>query len=259
MDAAEIIDRVGAGVLAALDTSERFLGVEAFAYRNADIKPEYITTVKVAEQLTAPERVVTLEASMKGLRGRAAGVGRWNNLNSKSAWSAITAAIRQANYAFGKERVDIRVDEASGDRPPLLIVEAKLGVQNTKGVEKDIDRLVNLFDLYENTGALTKHVMYGAVVFHAMQEQGTKDTLPAFSQKMFEHIEAHLRVLRLARPHLNFRANPLSATLRIGDICGDIEVHPDGTVERTFEKHGYAFQAGLVLIGNALDVLTVKF
>lgn len=258
MDAAEIVDKVGAGVLAALDTCERFLGIEAFAFQNADINPEYITTVKVAEKLTAPERVVSLEASMKGLRGNAAGVGRWNNFKSKTAWGAIAEAIRKANYAFGKERVDIRVDEASGDRPPLLIVEAKLGVHNTKGVEKDIDRLVKLFDLYEDTGALAKHAMYGAVVFHAMQEQGTEDTLPDFSKKMFDHIEGHLKVLRAARPQLNLRAGPLSATLRVGDICGDIEVHPDGWVERKFEKHGYAFQAGLVLIGNAPDVLTVK-
>jgi hypothetical protein len=257
MDAAEIVLMVGKGVLEALTISERFLGIEAFAYQNAEIKPEYITTVKVAEALTDPSRIVEPEASMKKLRRHAAGLGRLHNLNSRPTWARIQASL--SDYIYGKQRIDIRVDEASCDRPPLLLVEAKLGVHNTRGVTKDIDRLVGLFDLYIDAGAMTNHVMYGAVVFHVMQEQGTEHTLPDVSGKMFDHINAHLDILRKARPHLYFRAGPLSATLKIEDISGDIEVHDDGTVERVFGKHGYAFQAGLVLIGNAPDVATVTF
>lgn len=135
MNAAEVVAKVGNGAIAALDTCERFLGIEAFAYQNANIKPEYITTVKVAEALTDPSRIVEPEALMKDLRRHAASIGRLHNLNSRPVWSRIQAALM--NYVYGKERIDIRVDEASGNRPPLLLVEAKLGVHNAKGVEKD--------------------------------------------------------------------------------------------------------------------------
>jgi hypothetical protein len=255
MHAAEVVLKVGNGVVAALDTCERFLGIEAFAYQNADIKPEYITTLKVAEALTDPSRVVKPEASMKELRRHAAAIGRLHGLNSRPTWSRIQEVLDE--HIYGKERIDVRVDEASGDGPPLLLVEAKLGVRNIKGVQKDIDRLVKLFDLYEGAGALNKHVMYGAVVFHAMQEQGTEDTLTDLSRNMFEHINKHLAAGRKARPKLYFQAGQLSATLRVEGISGDTEIHGDGTVEPVFGKHGYAFQAGLVLIGNAPDVTTV--
>jgi len=35
-----------------------FLGIEEDAFTNADIHPEYVTTVEVAKKLTAPDRVV---------------------------------------------------------------------------------------------------------------------------------------------------------------------------------------------------------
>ncbi len=46
MGADEIVRRIGKGVRAALTTNERFLGAEQFAFENADIRPEYVATVK---------------------------------------------------------------------------------------------------------------------------------------------------------------------------------------------------------------------
>ena len=68
IDAAYVVERIGKGVREALKTNQLFLGVEQFEFENADIRPEYVTTVKVAEQLTDPEFFVSLEARMKTLR-----------------------------------------------------------------------------------------------------------------------------------------------------------------------------------------------
>ncbi|WP_148560934.1 hypothetical protein [Magnetospira sp. QH-2] len=75
MNAQEVVNRIGDGVKAALNTNQLFLGVEQFEFENADIHPEYVTTVKVAENLTGPSVVVSLETHMKTLRHQALGSG----------------------------------------------------------------------------------------------------------------------------------------------------------------------------------------
>lgn len=260
MNAAEIVEKIGAGALEALDTCQLFLGVEESATRNADIHPEYVTTVMIGRKLTGVDRWVSLEASMKLLRRHAAGIARMKtHRSSATSWPMIQQALAQKKYDFGKKRLDILVREASSDRPPLLLVEAKLGVQNLAGVVEDINRIITLFDMYEDVDAIGGHAMYGAVVFHAMQEKGTAATLPAFAASMLGQIQTHLKVLEPTKPNLKFNAGLLTKTLQIADVSGYEEPHDDGTIERVFEKHGYAFQAGLVLIGTALDITTVTF
>jgi hypothetical protein len=49
MDAQEIAKAIGEGVAKALSTNQFFLGIEEDAFKNADIHPEYVTTVEVAK------------------------------------------------------------------------------------------------------------------------------------------------------------------------------------------------------------------
>lgn len=260
MDAAEVVGTIGAGVLAALDTCELFLGVEEASTRNADIHPEYVTTVMVGRQLTGVDRWVSLEARMKDLRRDAEVIGRLRTLNtSKTSWPEIERATRRQKYKFGKQRLDILVREASSTRAPLLVAEAKLGVRNVGGVINDINRLVKLFDLYDDACALGADAMYGAVVFHVMQEKGTVATLPLRAKTMLSEVQAHLATLQAKRPKLQFNAGLLKSTLKTPAASGYEELREDGSTEMIFEKHGYAFQAGLVLMGTAADISTVVF
>jgi hypothetical protein len=58
---------------------------------------------------------------------------------------------------------------------------------------------------------------------------------------------------------LQFNAGLLKPTLKTVAASGYEELQDDGSTERVCEKHGYAFQAGLVLMGTAADVSTVVF
>lgn len=260
MNAAEVVDQIGAGVLAALDTCELFLGVEELSTRNPDIHPEYITTVMVGRELTGIDRWVSLEARMKDLRRDAQAIGRLRTLNtSATSWPAIDLAMSQPKYRFGKRRLDILVRAASNNRAPLLVAEAKLGVSNVGGVINDVNRLVKLFVLYDEAGALGADAMYGAAVFHVMQERGTAASLPNRAKTMLTRIQGHLASLSSTNPKLYFNAGLLTNTLKSPSASGYEEPHDDGSVEKIFEKHGYAFQAGLVLIGTSADVGSVTF
>ena len=260
MDAAEIVDKMSAGVLAALNTCEFFLGIEEFSTRNADIHPEYVTTVMVGRELAGIDRWVILEARMNDLRRDAEAIGRLRTLRtSRTSWPAINLAVGNPKYLFGKRRIDIVVRQAASDRSPLLVAEAKLGVSNIGGVIKDVNRIVKLFDLYEDSGALGTDAMYGAVVFHVMQEKGTAATLTGRAKNMLNKVQAHLTTFGPTKPKLWFNAGLLTGTLKATQASGYEERHEDGTTESVFEKHGYAFQAGLVLIGTAADVPTVVF
>jgi hypothetical protein len=259
MDANEVVQAVGRGVVAALRTSELLLGVEEFASRNADIHPEYITTVKVAEKLTGPDRVVSLEALMKDIRRDAEFLARLKDLKASANWPAIAATLKRPAYCFGKKRLDILVRESSTERPPLLMVEAKLGVKNAAGILADVDRLVTLFEMYQAVGALQGHAVYGAVVFHAMQETGTAATLPTYAGALLSSVQSHLANLSQQNSWLQFNAGLLSATLIQQPVQGYREDHDDGTSENVFEKDQFAFQAGMILIGTTADVATVQF
>lgn len=260
MNAVEIVDKIGNGVLDALDTCELFLGIEELSNRNPHIHPEYVTTVMVGRRLTGIDRWVSLEARMRDLRHDALAIGRLRTLNTRTAsCPALDHKVIRSQHRFGKQRLDILVREASNNRAPLLVAEAKLGVRNVRGVINDVNRLVKLFRLYDDAGALGAHVMYGAAVFHVMQERGTPASLHTRAQNLLAKVQGHFASLSSINPKLYFNAGLLTHTLKCAGASGYEEPRHDGSVEKVFEKHGYAFQAGLILIGNAADVKSVTF
>ena len=261
MNADEIVAAVGRGVKNALLTNQHFLGAEQGRIRNADIRPEYLMTVKLAEELAAVDHVVEPEASMKKLRDHARALACFKALGKKdkALEAAVREALNQKNYDYGKERIDILVLGSSVLEPPLLLVETKLGVKNADGVIKDIDRVVKLLGMYNKAGLLDKHHVYGAVVFHAMEEQGTATSLEELAAEILRRIATHLAFLRPHHPALIFKAGLLSNSLIQESASAFEEDHGDGTSEMIFARDQFAFQAGLVLIGNAPDVISVRF
>lgn len=259
MNALEIVQSVGIGVNKALYASQLFLGVEQFAFENADIHPEYLTTVKVAEQLTGPSRVVSLETHMKDLRKQARVRARVNCKGNKAAIAAVDAALLP--FQFGKKdsrRLDVLVRQSDFGSPPLLILEAKLGVDNLHGVVRDVDRIIRLFDMLEVVGLLDAS-LYGAAVFHLMEDGATTATPSAKAATLMAGVNAHLAVQKLARPWLNFKVGMLSHAQTLAPVDGYLETYDDGTTEPVFGKHGFYFAPGMVLLGQAADVNSVKF
>lgn len=260
MNAQEVVDLIGEGVADALATNRLFLGVEVDAFQKADIHPEYVTTVEVAKRLTGPERQVSLEAHMKELRRQARTLAWMRSGGKKAGLPQIDS--RLAPFKFGvkdSRRLDILVRQSDALQPPLLMVEAKLGVRNLAGVIKDIDRLVRLFDMYEAVGLLTDHMIYGAAVFHSMEEGNGTGVAGRLAQALLQGVLTHLTMLKTTRPWLNGVAGlPRQGTV-IEAITGYTEHHDDGTSEDVFAKDCFHFAPGLVLLGNAADVDAVQF
>lgn len=260
MDAQEIVDAIGEGVASALAANKLFLGVEVDAFQNADIHPEYVTTVEVAKKLTGVDRQVSLEAHMKELRRQARTLA-WIKLGGSQAGLKVVAA-KLTPYKFGKKdsrRLDILVRQADSSIPPLLMVEAKLGVRNLKGVIEDIDRLVRLFDMYDAVGLLKDHTIYGAAVFHSMEEGNDTGAAGVRAQTLLQGIQAHLATVIASRPWLEWSAGLPSAGTVIEPMTGYTEHYEDGSTEDVFAKDCFHFAPGLVLLGNAADVPTVAF
>ncbi len=260
MKAAEIVSKIGAGVKAALKTNQLFLGIEQFECENADIHPEYVTTVKVAEHLTAPEHIVSLETHMKTLREQALRLARIRNLKTPDKWRKIEPLLRQ--YTFGKkdsQRLDILVRSADPLSPPLLLAEAKLGIHNLAGVIEDVNRVARLLSMYDDAELLADNHVYGAIVFHLMQEGGKAEGLNDLASNFLIGINAHLTNLTLKRTWLKHKVDLLSSAQIIEDVCGYREFHDDGTVEDVFGKDRFSFAPGLILLGNADDIEGVPF
>jgi len=262
MNAQDIVDRIGSGVQAALKTKQLFLGIEQFEFENADIHPEYVTTVKIAENLTGldPEVVVSLETHMKMLRRQAMRIVRLKNWSDKDRRAEIERRI--SRYKFGKkdrQRLDVLVKPADALSPPYLIAEAKLGVHNLSGVLEDIDRIVKLLRMYEEAGVLEKHAVYGAVVFHLMQEGANAQGLESRAGNFLAGVSAHLSDISSKHSWLNSKPGLLTSCQVVEGVSGYQEYHDDGTVEDVFGKDGFAFMPGLVLLGNADDISTVSF
>ncbi len=260
MNAQEVVDTIGAGVAAALATNQLFLGVEVDAFQNADIHPEYVTTVEVAKQLTGQDRQVSLEAHMKELRWQARTLS-WMALGGKKSDLASVNA-KLAPFKFGTKdsrRLDILVRQSDALQPPLLMVEAKLGVRNLPGVIQDIDRVVRLFDMYDAVGLLKGHHIYGAVVFHSMEEGNDTGVAGVRALSLLQGVRSHLNTVRAPRPWLKANAGlPRSGTV-IQPVVGYTEHYVDGTTDDVFAKDCFHFAPGLVLLGNAADVDTVQF
>lgn len=257
MNAADVVSAIGKGLVAALETNERFLGAEGSIYQNAQIQTEYVTTVKLGEALVGFDRVVRLEASMRGLRRKFGGLARLHALNDTARrWPAIKFAL--APFTFGKQRLDVLVESSEGDKPPILMVEVKLGVSNVNGVLRDIDRIVKLFEILEAVGLLQEQT-YGAAVFHVQQEGVRATELQAKAQNLLDAVAAHVSPMRTSHPRLKIKAGLLTGSQIEQLASGSYEVRDDGVIEAEFEKHGFAFSAGMVLIGACADIDTVQF
>lgn len=261
MDATEIVTAIGAGVAEAFRTNTLFLGIEEEAFENADIHPEYVTTVEVAKKLTAPDRVVSLETHMKELRRHARTLARVQSRMNKAALAGIDTTL--ATYRFGEkdsQRFDILVRPSDRLNLPLLIAEAKLGIGNIPGIICDINRVVRLLSMYNDLQLLTESsVIYGAVLFHFMEEGNETGDLNQKGQNLVTGIDAHLQNLKLTKPWLNSRVGILKHGAIIQPVTGYKEIHDDGSEEDVFAKHSFSFAPGLILLGNAADVSTVQF
>ena len=263
MNAACIVDRVGRGVQAALETNQLFLGVEQYEFENADIHPEYVTTVKIAENLTGPEVVVSLEAKMKMLRHHAARIVRLRNCGPGSKWERGSQLIeRLEGYKFGKrdgQRLDILVRTNDPLAPPALVAEAKLGARNLVGVVTDIDRVFRLLRMFWDVEVLDGHRMYGAVVFHSMLEGSDMNALTRRSSNLLDAIRAHLRELSDVHEWLRHEAGLIRSFEVEEPVYGYWEFYGDGLFEDVFGKDKFAFAPGLVLLGNADDITPAAF
>ena len=262
--AEDIVVKIGTGIQRARETNERFLGVEAGTFENADIHPEYVTTVKVGEALVSPEYVVTLEARMSQLRPLALNIAmrKWRGNNEKRK----ELKSKLENYVFGDkdgQRLDVLVRPAENYEHPILMAEAKLGIGNPGGIRNDVDRIVKLFDMFKDVDALS-YKTYGAVVFHHMvvdteDSQGNvvhASTAP--QARLLKAIKDHLKNIKKDRPWLKAKADMLKWAEVIEPAGVDFTGHEDGEPEPIFAKHGFRFTPGLILLGTASDVTKTK-
>lgn len=262
MKAQDIVDRIGRGVAEALATKSLLLGLEGGTYDNPELKPEYVTTVKVGEALIDASHVVRLEASMRRLRDATLAQTRMKLISHKDELAKLEAAFEP--FKFGKKRLDVLVLSPDGFEPPILMAEAKLGVGNIAGVLRDIERVVTLFHMLDLAG-LRSDTTYGAVVFHFMREDTADESggiiraTTAGANLLLAGVAAQLALLAQAMPWLNTKAGLLTTASHSTTTSGHLELYDDGSVQGEFEKHGYTFVPGLILLGSAADVKTVQF
>lgn len=255
---------IGAGVAEAFQTCRSFLGVETESFENADIHPEYVTTVEVAKKLTGVDRYVSLETHMKDLRHQAGALARMRSIRDRGMWTEIDSILRE--HRFGEkdsQRIDIVVRPSDQELPPLLLAEAKLGVRNAAGILQDIDRVMRLLVMHHRLKLLDKSPVYGAVLFHSAREGGENNAAAELAKGLLATVETHLSCLKTKNPWLYSKAGLLSAEAKHRPIQGYREPHGngdgDGEGELIFAKTSFTFVPGLVLLGNMSDVNVVKF
>ena len=253
----EIVQAVSDGVKRALETCEFFLGIEESEFQNAQIHPEYVTTVKVGEALAAPDRVVALEVLMRKLKRDALWLARRATLNNSAAWAVQQQKI--SAYSFGKKRLDIMVRTSGPDSAPLLFAEAKLGAGNLAGIIEDIDRVLTLLAMYDDLGLAKNTPLYGAVVFHVMKEGVSVDSLKASTTNLFRDVNSCLVDWKSKRPWLQYKAGLLTRAHITQPVSGYEEQYNDGTTEPVFAKESFAFAPGLVIVGCDPTIHDVKF
>ena len=253
MDAADIVDHISEGVQKALKTNQLFLGVEKFEFKNADIHPEYITTVKVAEQFIDPGLEIRLEAMMRKLRQQAVGMAGRHNKKKVG---------QLKRYKFGKDdrqRLDILVRRDDSLAPPLLVAEAKLGTKNHAGIKEDVKRVFRLLRMYQKAGALVEYNMYGAVIFHSMQVGEDPEDQKLRSWTLPQKIQDYLNKKSLAHPWLESKAGLICASKQKGDVSSYKEFYVDGSCEEIFAKDAFTLVPGLILLGNDPAISGVTF
>lgn len=258
-----IVNEIGQGLTDALKISNLLLGVERSISETADIHPEYVTTVKVAERLLHPDREIAMEAHIEAIRGHLGRVARLQALGDSARFAAVGPILKAHTFVdetpgqIGTKRIDILVKDSDTSRPPLLMVEAKLGISNVAGVKKDVDRLVNLLHMHQKVG-LHPHV-YGAAVFHLLAVDGDATKLATRGANFAAKIQAHVDALTRTHPWLVGRADLIAGAAVVEGVT-TYDEHFEGDVSQTlFGKAGYAFAPGLVLLGADADIRTVNF
>ncbi len=269
MDAQHIVDKIGAGILNALRTNEKFLGHDEFQFKNADIRPEYVTTVKVAEEfakkysaedLSKKDVIVTLEAPMKELKNQALTFSRINSCSTKDSRSQASQKIQR--YNIGKKDgnlLDILVKPSEKYLPPYLMAEIKLGTRNLSGVCNDIGRIFDLLSMYNDSGYLKNYPVYGAIAFHMMKEGVGGIGLDTKSSKFLQNIDNHCSNLESKHHWLKYKSGALNNWQEIKSRSIYEDPHEDETIHNVVAKDQFAFKPGLVLLGNACDIKNVKF
>lgn len=261
-DAIHFAKCIGAGVAEAFRTCRFFLGVETEVFENADIHPEYITTVEVAKKLTGVDRFVSLETHMKDLRHEAGKLARMRSLKKTQSWPAIAGILSQ--FKFGTKdssRIDIVVRPSSEDQPPLLLAEAKLGVGNVAGIIQDIDRVMRLLVMYHQLDLLDQNPVYGAVLFHSTKQGGDANSAALAAQRLLTTIESYLSSLKVEHPWLKAKAGLLSSEATHQPVQGYWEQYGEGEDdgEMVFAKTSFTFAPGLILLSHRPDVDNVTF
>jgi len=256
------IDRIGMGVAEAFATCKFFLGLETEAFENADIHPEYVTTVEVAKKLTDWDRYVSLETHMKDLRGQAGRLARMRSIGNPQAWKMITDTLGQ--YKFGVKdswRIDIMVRPSDEQKPPLLLAEAKLGVGKVRGIIQDIDRIMQLLRMYHQLKLLDDHPVYGAVLFHSFMEGGDAQAADRAAQRLLDEVNKYLSLLTSENNWLHAKAGLLSTHALHQPVQGYCEKYSeeDGSDEYVFAKKSFTFAPGVVFFSHRSDVDDVKF
>tara|TARA_R110001583_G_scaffold165766_1_gene318492 strand:+ start:1532 stop:2326 length:795 start_codon:yes stop_codon:yes gene_type:complete len=256
------VNRIGEGVNEALNTCRFFLGVETEAFENADIHPEYVTTVEVAKKLTGIDCYVSLETHMKDLRRQAGGAARLRSIGKTEKRKEINTILKK--YKFGKKdscRIDIVVRPSDASMPPLLLAEAKLGVGNVKGIIQDIDRVLRLLKMYDQLGLLDTNPVYGAVLFHSSREDGDETGADEAAQDLLATVNAYLSSLKTANKNLHTKAGLLSSQADHQPVQGYWEQYGEGEDEGeyVFAKTSFTFSPGLVLLSHKADVEKAKF
>lgn len=252
MDANEIVKRISTGVLNALNVKRLLFGIEADSISNPELRPEYITTIEVAKSLTGIDHDVSVEAFMRDLRKNAL---MFAILNDQSA--DARRKLRD-DYRFGKKdskRLDVLVmpDGASG--LPLLMVEAKLSVSNLSGIKKDVDRLIRIFDMFNDAGALKPgKTLYAAAVFHEWIEGNDGGSASKTGARTVADMQSYLCTVRSGRPWLHTNVGLLETKALVLPAVTHREVYPDDTCEEVLTRKSLTFLPGLVLMGISPDV-----
>ena len=260
MDAQTIVNNIGKGIECALRTKEIFLGIERFQFENADVHPEYMMTVKVAESFIDPDTVVAIEAHMKMLRLHAIGLNNLYRGKYKAQQNIVRAKLESSKFeAMDGRRLDILVGPSDNHYPPHLVAEAKLGIGNISGVLEDINRILLLLDMYNELGINNCNTTYGAVVFHIMREGDKADNLSAEANDFLKEIDNHLNTKSSEFQWLQHQSGLLHASKIYRDVSGYEEHYEDGYREEIFAKEKFSLAPGLVFLGSTPDVSCVNF
>ena len=258
MNAQEVVNSIAQGMREAHKLSEAFLGAEQIDYEVPIIRPEYLATVKIAEQLTDPSMCVALEAPMKDVRSKLCSGLRIMKNNPAKGWFKNIGE----RFRFGKkdgERLDVLVSPSVPFEHPMLLIEIKLSVRNISGLKKDVERILKIMLMYNELDLLKKQKIYAAVVFHELVEG---IGIVAFNNVLKKHIQKLDKFCdSKSKEHkwLRYKVGPLTRGTVVEPIKGQEIVYAEGQAELEFCRDKYIFSPGLILLGNAPDIETVQF